>query len=238
MNVTHIGDANVLKDYAAAVAANPDALSDDAKREAVTLNAGASADVPVTPEEDQAMRDLATAQAQGAPIIAVPRTEEWHVTVEGSPIDWYNLCNDLGVTPLYLELPDHRLQLLATLDADPRVGSQSSAIPSFLDQVTAHGFTVVRIKHEVAGLLPGETALYHEAHAVFDGVFRPDRRNASRDLYRAYGRTGARWYLTWRSREPQRVPDPRTLAKGSTLIRVEREIVILDTNPDLDKDWL
>jgi hypothetical protein len=169
--------------------------------------------------------------------ILEPRTEEWHLTVVGdSPMAWHRLCLDYDYTPLYLELNNRELQLLLSSDTDPRLSA------AFMDELTAVGFTVIRVKHEVRELLKGETALYYEAHAILDGVYRDDRKHSSRDLYRAGRPNATRWYLTWRDAEPLNMPriEERavTMTGGSVLKRVEQEIVILDTNLALDKDWL
>jgi hypothetical protein len=164
-----------------------------------------------------------------------PRHEEWHVTVEGDPLAWATFCQEREAKPLYIELSDRRLQLLSALSFDPE--EDTGAGCSFLDEATAAGFKVVRLKHEVSTLRPGEIALYYEAHAKFDGPFRHDQRSSSRELYR-----GNRWYLTRREAEPfsleQFEAATRLMSKPSKFVGSEYEVCIFDSNPALDDGWL
>lgn len=168
------------------------------------------------------------------------RYEEWHVTVEGvSVLAWLNACLSYGegtrsaglIKPLVIELNDGRIQLMMVTAHNP------AGFISFLED---SGVKVIRFKHEVSALLPGETAMYYEAHAKLDGTYRPDRRGSSRDVLRASGMKG-RWYLTRRRPEPFDHEEFRVLAtnlgKGSRIDSIEFEAVLMDTNPALDNDW-
>lgn len=168
----------------------------------------------------------------------IGRNEEWHVTVLGSVYDWVDYCDEQGWKPLFLELNDGALQLMATCDRDPRELADDG-------KLGAQGaFTIIRVKHEVENLRDGEVALYYEAHVKLDGAYRRDRKNSSRDLLRSTDSPSGlrgRWYLTQRSRTPFDVQYFAELAQGwskqSTLVGVESEVVIEDTNPDLDGYW-
>lgn len=162
---------------------------------------------------------------------AKPRFEEWHVTVDDTnAIDWFVFCVDKGIKPLFVELSTGELQLMcaASFDPTPLIEERGR-------------FKIIRIKHEVSELREGEVALYYEAHLKFDGLYRADLATASRDLYRL----GRRWYLT--KRHPKKPIDlvdfgerGRIVAKGkeNTLVGGEAEIVVLDTNPGLDTNWM
>jgi hypothetical protein len=183
------------------------------------VNTGASSDLPIAD-------DLAIMET-----IDVPRDEEWHATVLGSVTDWVEFCNAQGWTPLFIELSNGALQLMCASDTDPR--------SALLNQ---DQFTLLRVKHEVRELLDKEKPLYYEAHVKLDGVYRPDRPGASRDLLRStLSSKGGRWYLTRRNIAPLDLTrfreDAVNYAVQSTIAGVEGEIVLLDTNPDLDKDW-
>ena len=162
------------------------------------------------------------------------RIEEWHATVTGNVVDWIAHCNDHGWTPLFLELNNGSVQLMCTAASDPR---------PVLDDYPEFG--VLRIKHEVLNLEGDEKPLYYEVHAKFDGQYRPDHRGASRDLLRSTASpNGARgrWYITYRANVPIDVPSFAELmkgrGKGSTLVDIEQEVVLLDTNTQLDANWL
>lgn len=171
------------------------------------------------------------------PVEAAPRGrfEEWHVTVEDSnAIDWFVFCLDKGIKPLFIELSTGELQLMCAASFDPT------------EMIEARGrFKIIRRKHEVSELREGEVALYYEAHLKFDGVYRADLTTASRDLYRSTDPKQTRWYLT--KRHPKKPIDlvdfgerGRIVSqgKGSVMIGGEAEIVILDTNPGLDANWM
>jgi hypothetical protein len=201
------------------------------------LNAGASAHIPVTPEEDAFAASLAARQSALSDaekrVIAVPRNEEWHATVTGSVNDWIAFCDERGWTPLLIELSNGTVQLMCSTDEDPRPALAQDA-----------AFALIRVKHEVMELRVDEKPLYYEAHLKFDGAYRPDRPGASRDLLRstqsARGASG-RWYLTRRSQVPINLKEfeefGRIGAKQSVLKGSEAEIVLLDTNPNLDFGW-
>lgn len=197
-----------------------------------------------SPEEEEAL------QALDAKLNA-PRHEEWHVTVEGDPIAWWNFCSgkagwenyygrNVVVKPLYIELADRRLQLLSAMSFDPsKTVEGDDKAPTFLQACHHGGFKVVRVKHEVSALRPGDVPLYYELHVKLDGPFRTDRSGASRDLYREN-----RWYQyrTERSSQPFDAFDYIarfvTQSKPSVMAGFEYEACLLDTNPGLDAGWL
>jgi hypothetical protein len=158
------------------------------------------------------------------------RHEEYHVTVLGEPMAWFEFCRGAGIKPLFIELSDRRVQLLCAADFDPRVLIDDDG-----------RFKVIRYKHEVSALLEGERALYYEAHAKFDGPVRFDFKGTSRDLFRVTGAVDGRWYQTRRRVDgpvdERFLEDAPVMAKHSTFVGSEVEIVLEDTNPSLDFDW-
>lgn len=208
-----------------------------AQDSAFPLNAGASADIPVTPAEDEAMRVLEqrelVALAEGL-TLNTKRHEEWHVTVKGDPIAWAAFCAENGMKPLHIELSNRETQLMCAASFDPR-----ALIHELVDENERQLFTIIRVKHEVSDLLDGETALYWEAHVKFNGPFRIDRKGTSRDLFRTHEQ---RWYMTHRQATPF-VADAfaaraQMMSKPSQFAECEYEACILDTNPALDGGWL
>lgn len=174
--------------------------------------------------------------------VAVVRHHEWHVTVTGGdPVSWHKLCTGLKIKPLYIELSNRMHQLMMATKLDPNKPVKEDG-PTMLNIFEQRGFTPVRVKHEVSDLLEGEKALYWEVHLKFDGLFRPDRSGASRDLFRVTGPFSGRWYLTVRAKEPfdpmKLVQHAATLGKGSTFAGFEYEGALVDTNRDLDKGWV
>lgn len=167
-----------------------------------------------------------------------PRHEELHVTVEGDPLEWADFCRQFGYKPLYIELSNLSRQLMLAVSYQGAEEAQALA-----DNVQDRGFRIVRIKHEVSALREGETPIYYETHVKLDGEMRPDRQGASRDLYRSN-----RWYMTRRAGAVQGQPPPfkaeafveqaARWAKQSTVVGVESEYCLLDTNPALDAGWL
>jgi hypothetical protein len=224
-----------------------------AQDSAFPLNAGASADIPVTPAEDEAMRVLEqrelVALAEGLSDIAAGRIvsleqvdltlntkrhEEWHVTVKGDPIAWAAFCAENGIKPLHIELSNRETQLMCAASFDPR-----ALIHEVLDENERQLFTIIRVKHEVSDLLDGEVALYWEAHVKFNGPFRVDRKGTSRDLFRTHQQ---RWYMTHRQATPFEAEAfaarAQMMSKPSQFAECEYEACILDTNPALDGGWL
>lgn len=223
------------------------------------LNAGASADVPVTSAEEEALRELeekleretleglardqreadeaaARLADEALRLAKTLRHEEFHVTVKGDHRLWAAFCEENGLKPLFIELADaqHTLQLMCEAKFDPR-----PLIIQMVDENDRQLFTIVRVKHEVSALVGDEKALYWEAHAKFEGPWRTDRRGVSRDLYRAHQ---GRWYMTKRSLEPFDGEGfalrAQSLSKPSRFIECEYEACILDTNRALDGGWL
>lgn len=212
-----------------------------------TGNAGASADIPVTDAEDEAMKERAEVLAAAPSVLEdalkvreimlsapPPRFEEWHVTVKGDPVAWADFCRENGIKPLFIELQGGATQLMCASAYDP-----SSLIHQLMDDNERQLFTVVRVKHEVSALRDGEKAVYYEAHAKLNGPWRTDRKGVSRDLYRVQEQ---RWYMTYRSSTPFDAAAfalrAKSLSKPSLLAEVEYEACILDTNPALDGGWL
>jgi hypothetical protein len=205
------------------------AVLDAVKTESSPESDGPRSDVS-SPAEEEALRTL-DAKLN-------PRFEEWHVTVEnGNPVHWDYVCRMYGIDPLFIELSDFRLQLLCTMRTPPTEPVAGEGSPTFLDLCTLEGFTVIRIKHEVSALRDGEVALYYESHLKLDGPFRLDRKDASRDLYRAN-----RWYRTKRSAQPFDAQEWGGIAtsqsKPSKAVGLEYEAVLVDTNVALDAGWL
>jgi hypothetical protein len=165
--------------------------------------------------------------------VALPRHEEWHATVEGNPIEWYQFCIDHGFKPLFIELSNMTLQLMCASDMDPR--------PALLGR-----WEVLRVKHEVSEPRDDEQVLYWECHVKINGPYRRDlakklAHRTSRDLYRG----GYRWYVTHRQGTPfdaEALVDNyvRRMAnyRGLSVDGHEYEACILDTNPALDENWL
>ena len=171
------------------------------------------------------------------------RHEEWHVTVDGiNPMLWEAHCRAHGWKPLYIELTNGRRQLMLATPDDPRC--------EMAGYVTRGWYTLARVKHEVSDVLPGETACYWEAHYKIDGEWMDSYASAvpahdfhlaaSRDLYRL-----KRSYVTRRERHRF---DPQagvafeyvkfSLGPHRTLVGVEYEACLLDTNPGLDDFWI
>jgi hypothetical protein len=152
-----------------------------------------------------------------------PRREEFHVTVEGSPVEWYFMCKSEGVKPLWIELNTGELQLMC---------AARSRIVDF-----GPDFRIIRVKREVSETYPGEHPTYYECHVKLDGPFQRNFPMSSRDLYRA-----ERWYATKRSPRPFNpttfVEAVRELAPNSRVRGYEYEIAIEDTNRLLDDKWI
>lgn len=215
---------------------------------------------------DVSANDAPKASEMQGPPVEIPREEEWHVTVAGaSPVDWERLCMSVGVTPLFIELNDRRLQLMSAIQ-------DKEICDRFMKTLAVHPeFKVLRIKHEVRQLREFEDPLYYEAHVKFDGDYRFDLKGASRDLYRL---DPARWYVTWRGLpvlktitstvsvfdqnlqrnredpvETQVIAAPFTTAQvheqylnlenaTRKLVAIETEWVLIDTNPAIDAGWI
>jgi hypothetical protein len=191
---------------------------------------GASADIIVTPQEDEAMNRLT---AEEVAEIA-PRHEEWHITVKGDPVRWADFCREHDLKPLFIELQGGATQLMCASSFDPSI-----LLLDLVDENERQLFTIIRVKHEVSVLRDGERALYYEAHVKFNGPWRTDRKGVSRDLYRAHEQ---RWYMTHRQATPFDAAafgaKATVLARPSRFDEVEYEACILDTNPALDGGWL
>jgi hypothetical protein len=184
--------------------------------------------------------------------------EEWHVTVEGDPWKWRQLCDTLrGFKPLWIELNTFERQLMSASAFDPRSIRNAYGIPL----IEAAGFKIIRVKHEIQPTVvsidittQGEerkyysrpvpepnTVLYYECHVKIDGTFNPALPLASRDLFRS-----DRWYVTKRQLEPfsgQEFHDAVriALAHMNTPVRAskyEYEAAVLDTYPRLDAEWM
>jgi len=167
----------------------------------------------------------------------VTRREEWHVTVAGDPIKWHAVCGLLNIKPLYIELNTFQRQLMCAAPFNP------------CERIMQMGIPITRVKHEVESLLPGEVALYWECHLKFNGPFQHGIFGSSRDLYRA-----DRWYLTHRQETEfdHSVVDDLAAAvtfhtthptlawhhHPSILAGFEYEACVLDSNPELDSEWL
>lgn len=168
--------------------------------------------------------------------------QEWHITVEGDPIKWWEWCTRERIKPLWIELNNFERQLMCAITpAD--LERDEAVIEGFEEDIARH-FKIVRVKHEVqpedprfAQILGFGQVQYYECHAKINGIFEPDWPMASRDLYRA-----ARWYITRRQTTPF---DPNHFAyhvrKGlrstSRLESFEYEACVRDTNPSLDQHW-
>jgi hypothetical protein len=147
-------------------------------------------------------------------------------------MSWHAFCtSERNVKPLYIELPNGELQLMCQMSDDPD--------PSFLEACEDAGFKIVRIKHEVNQLRDDETALYYECHVKVNGPWMKNIAMISRNLYRA-----GRWYITRRLESPfdgQQFSDLCRLrldkSKYQKFDGFEYEIVVEDTNPDLDARW-
>lgn len=150
--------------------------------------------------------------------------EEWHVTVEGDPIEWKHLCDHLWMKPLWIELSNFSTQLMcaSATNVNPReIGPN---------------FRIVRVKHEVSELRLSDRPTYYECHVKLDGQFNPKLPNSSRDLYRS-----ARWYVTKRSPRPfdaLRFVNGVESLTSSRVAGYEYEICINDTNRLLDDGWI
>lgn len=201
-------------------------------------NAGASSNIPVTPQEDDAMNEraeiLAAAPFNFGALTTEIRHEEWRITVKGHPLLWASFCLEHNLKPLFIELSNRSTQLMCVSAFDPR-----ALIHELLDENERPLFTILRVKHVVSALQGDESALYWEAHANFNGPFRADRKGTSRDLYRAHEQ---RWYMTYRSRgefHPEVFTDRAiTMSRPSTFAKTKYEACILDTNMGLDAGWL
>lgn len=153
------------------------------------------------------------------------RHEEWHVTVVGKtcPVDWYRWCHEEAhIKPLYIELNNFERQLMCAASFDPR------------EAILNAGFKIIRIKHEVSALRPGEKALYWECHVKLDGAFEPTLQMSSRDLFRHY-----RWYTTRRQATPFNASDyaQSIIDLCGPITELEYEAAIFDSNPELDARW-
>lgn len=137
---------------------------------------------------------------------------EYHITVEGDPVRWYDICEDMGIKPLWIELSTFERQLMCAITGDDLKNSCVDSIEPFVTDIERRRrFKVIRIKHEVGPRMVDVTTLsspypmyapidappadfiYAECHMKFDGEFRGDMQRVSRDLYREN-----RWYVTQR----------------------------------------
>jgi len=156
------------------------------------------------------------------------RHQEWHITVEGDPVRWHDFCLRQKMKPLYIELNDFRRQLLCAAQFNP-MHNIIAACP--------HHFRIIRVKHEVSHLLPGDPSpLYYECHVKLDGEFNPELPMASRDLYRA-----DRWYVTRRTQVPFLAQDfvaaVEDACDDAKVVGWEYEACLVDTNRALDAGW-
>lgn len=172
---------------------------------------------------------MAKEQTEQAP---VERHEEFHVTVEGmNPIDWFNLCSDLDIKPLHIELNNMNLQLMCATSENPE---------ELVEKINAiEGARVVRVKHEVNIMTAEERPVYYECHVKLEGDMLGNIPMSSRDLYR-----GNRWYLTKRSASPFSAEDfyrgvIRRMENRSNqkVLGFEYEVCVQDTNPSIDAGW-
>jgi hypothetical protein len=186
------------------------------------------------------------------------RHQEYHITVTGDPFAWVRTCHELNIKPLWIELNNFERQLMCAIKLTREWEWTAEAWAACIE---AHGFTVVRIKDEIAPYkldvtchgdddgkrwleVPSrDKAIYYECHAKFDGPFRPAWHMSSRDLLRP-----ERWYATNRSEKPfdakawvEMVTQWAAMPDGwrgpSTLAGWEYEAAVLDTNPNLDAHW-
>lgn len=155
------------------------------------------------------------------------RHQEWHVTVApDNVIVWNKFCRLWNIKPLYIELNNFNRQLMCAASFDP------------ITIIREGGYEIIRIKHEVSAVLPGDTTCYWECHVKLNGEFNADAPMASRDLYRQF-----RWYVTKREYAPFDAQDfaNYVIQSGigcmSDVAEFEYEACLLDTNPSLDAGW-
>lgn len=183
--------------------------------------------------------------------------EEYHVTVEGDPMYWPEVCSDLGIKPLWIELNTFERQLMCA--AKPQPGG----VLKLAQRIESYGYKIVRMKDEIQPTrldistyaspclfldVPNPAdVIYYECHIKLDGPFRPAIRMSSRDLYR-----DDRWYITTRHEKPfeaaflahleaqvrQWVSYPDAYRGSSVIAGIEYEAAVLDTNQALDAHWV
>lgn len=188
---------------------------------------------------------------------------ELHLTTkpETDPSEWEEVCEDLGVKPLHIELaggnPRNPRQLMTASTHEGHDGSAYAWRHNLIAELSFRGFSVIRAKLEVpldkSALY--DKPVYHEAHVkalvplhkVNAAIQRGNLTGwiMSRNLLFPEVDGLAKVYFTRRiyrasyHEAGRRFSDSfGSLARSVPWsVRMEMETVVVDNNPALDKGW-
>jgi hypothetical protein len=186
---------------------------------------------------------------------------ELHLTVQpDAPIDrWTQLCSDLGIKPLLIQLTKgtnpRQVMFAAVHEGDD---DTADAWAERLERVVVNaGFNLIRRKLEVPldKSAPYMTPVYHECHvktlvpteqaSAVIAAAEAQGWAVSRNLLYAQHDGLEKWYLTQRDYNSLYLAAARKFADafaalpraGYHTVRMESETVVSDSNEWLDEGW-
>jgi hypothetical protein len=179
---------------------------------------------------------------------------EFHVTIQqpiGSLISWNDLCLGIGVKPLVIRLA-RGTKMTEQIMCSTRVPLRGDQIETYCQLLTSQveqsmgGRKIARIKAEV-DMQENIKAVYYEMHAKIndeDLSIAEIANHASRwDLGLSFGVLNGNRWLTYREKGKRSATSrfydiEQGLSDLTHDFEVHKEAVLLDTNQELDKNWV
>ncbi len=177
---------------------------------------------------------------------------EAHVTVEGEDVEsWQKFCRNHNIKPVFIRLSrgKYPTQLMCTAAHNGDEASADDMVGQLMNDAERDGFNCLRAKLErplVAECPDGME--YAECHIklLLDGEVA---EIAEPEVFLSESLLGVesplrKWYFTARTygldaqKSEHRFQEVlRQLQPSMTVVRMETEAVVYDTNPDLDRGW-
>jgi hypothetical protein len=178
---------------------------------------------------------------------------EFHVTIKGieNLISWNDLCLGIGVKPLVIRLAQGS-EMTEQIMCSTRVPLRGDQMETYRQLLTAQieqssiGYKIARIKAEV-DMQEDVKAVYYEMHAKIkdeEVSIAEIASHASRwDLGLSFGVLNGNRWLTSREKGKRSAASRFTdIEQGlfdlTDHFEVHKEAVLLDTNQELDKNWV